>query len=99
MKRLPVIASLAVAIAIAFLESDLRAHPEGAVKFVITHRPSWITDPSLHQIARRYGVRYWISGHIHQLIHTEFDGVTYYAVPSAGGHLRLTAKYEDGWFF
>jgi hypothetical protein len=83
----------------AFLESDLKDHPDAAVKFVITHRPSWIADPSLYQIAKRHNVRYWIAGHVHQLIHMEFDGVTYYAVPSAGGHLRLTAKYEDGWFF
>ena len=84
---------------VAFLEADLRAHPEATVKFVITHRPSWITDVSLHQIAKGHNVRYWIAGHVHQLIHAEFDGVTYYAVPSAGGHLRLSAKYEDGWFF
>jgi len=84
---------------LAFLESDLKDHPDAAVKFVIMHRPSWITNPSLFQIAKRHNIRCWIAGHVHQLIHMEFDGVTWYAVPSAGGHLRLTAKYEDGWFF
>src|SRR5262249_14395273 len=90
----------------AFLESDLEAHREAAVKFVLMHRPSWIPDAplrnpngALHRIAKRYGVRYWIAGHVHQAIHVEFDGVTYYSVPSAGGHLRLSGKYEDGWFF
>jgi hypothetical protein len=33
------------------------------------------------------------------LIHADLDGVTYVALPSAGGHLRLSGKYEDGWFF
>jgi len=90
----------------AFLEGDLRSHSEARVKFVVMHRPSWIVDAPLrnrsaplHQLAKQYGVRYMIAGHVHQLIHTEFDGVTYYAVPSAGGHLRLSGKYEDGWFF
>jgi 3',5'-cyclic-AMP phosphodiesterase len=91
---------------LAFLEADLRAHEGALVKFVVMHRPSWIADAALrnpagplHQIAKRYGVRYWIAGHVHQLIHSDFDGVTYYAAPSAGGHLRLSGKYEDGWFF
>jgi Icc protein len=90
----------------AFLEDDLRAHEGAALKFVIAHRPSWIMDAALanpagqmHQIAKRYGVRYFIAGHIHQLIHATYDGVTYFSVPSAGGHLRLSGKYEDGWFF
>ena len=74
---------------LAFLESDLRAHAAAPVKFVITHRPSWIADPSLHRVAKQYNVRYWIAGHVHQLIHTEFDGVTYYALPSAGGGLPM----------
>jgi Icc protein len=84
---------------LTFLEADLRAHPDAAVKFVVMHRPSWLTGGALHQIAKRYNVRYWIAGHVHQLIHAEFDGITYYCAPSAGGHLRLSGKYEDGWFF
>jgi 3',5'-cyclic-AMP phosphodiesterase len=90
----------------AFLQSDLDAHRNAAVKFVVMHRPSWLADAALrntagglHQIAKRYGVRYWIAGHVHQLIHAEVEGITYYSVPSAGGHLRLSGKYEDGWFF
>jgi 3',5'-cyclic-AMP phosphodiesterase len=90
----------------AFLESDLEAHRQAAVKFVVMHRPSWIPDvplrntaSPLHRIAKRFDVRYWIAGHVHQLIHADLEGVTYYAAPSAGGHLRLSAKYEDGWFF
>jgi len=89
-----------------FLESDLAAHAGAAVKFVIMHRPSWILDAALHNaqaplhvVAKRYGVRWIIAGHVHQLIHAEVEGVTYLAVPSSGGHLRLSARYEDGWFF
>jgi len=82
-----------------FLEADLSAHKSAAAKFLVMHRPSWITGAALHPIVKRHGVRWVIAGHVHQLIHAEFDGVTYYAVPSAGGHLRLSGKYEDGWFF
>jgi len=91
---------------LAFLEADLESYRNAAVTFVFMHRPSWIPDAPLRntngtlpRIARRYDVRYWIAGHVHQLIHAEVDGVTYYSVPSAGGHLRLSGKYEDGWFF
>ena len=90
----------------AWLEADLRAHADAPVKFVVTHRPTWIVDAvlgnaqaPLHRLAKQYGVCCLIAGHVHQLIHAELDGVTYYALPSAGGHLRLSAKYEDGWFF
>jgi len=89
-----------------FLERDLAAHQGAAAKFVVMHRPSWILDAALgntqallQQLVRRHGVRWIVAGHVHQLIHAEVDGVTYFAAPSAGGHLRLSGKYEDGWFF
>ena len=53
----------------------------------------------LQQLAKRYGVRWIVAGHVHQLIYADVDGVTYFAAPSSGGHLRLSHKYEDGWFF
>lgn len=90
----------------AFLGADLRAHEKQPVKFVLSHRPSWIVeillkDPrsAIHQLAKKYGVQYVISGHIHQMIHSNFEGITYLSMPSAGGHLRGTKRYEDGWFF
>jgi hypothetical protein len=89
-----------------FLESDLAAHAAQPVKFIVSHRPSWIVDvafknsgSALHRLARKYGVRYVIAGHIHEMLHMELDGVSYMSLPSAGGHLRLSGRYEDGWFF
>jgi Icc protein len=89
-----------------YLESDLKAHAGAAVKMVFSHRPSWIvkvalmnTDFPLHALAKRYGVRYVVAGHLHQLVRVELDGVTYLSMPSSGGHLRLSKAYEDGWFF
>jgi hypothetical protein len=91
---------------LAWLESDLRQHAAAPVKFVVSHRPSWLLDAALgatnsplHQLAKRYGVCCVVAGHVHQLIHAELQGVTYLSLPSAGGHLRLSGKYEDGWFF
>jgi predicted MPP superfamily phosphohydrolase len=91
---------------LAFLEADLRAHEKQPVKFVFSHRPSWLIDVLLknphnavHQLAKKYGVQYVISGHVHQMIHSNFEGITYLSMPSAGGHLRASMKYEDGWFF
>jgi predicted MPP superfamily phosphohydrolase len=91
---------------LAFLESDLRAHEKQPIKFIVSHRPSWIVEillrnphNAVHQLAKKYGVQYVISGHVHQMIHSDFEGVTYLSMPSAGGHLRASMKYEDGWFF
>jgi Icc protein len=91
---------------LAFLEQDLKAHRAQPVKFIFSHRPSWLIDAALqnpnfalHQLARQYGVRYVIAGHVHQLLRLDFQGVTYISMPSSGGHLRASRKYEDGWFF
>jgi 3',5'-cyclic AMP phosphodiesterase CpdA len=89
-----------------FLQSDLAQHERAPVKFVVSHRPSWILkvvlnnpDFELHRIAKKYGVRYVIAGHVHEMLHADLDGITYISLPSAGGHLRGEGKYEDGWFF
>lgn len=91
---------------LAFLEEDLKAHAAAPVKFILSHRPSWLipvalhnTDFPLHKLARQYGVQYVVAGHVHQMLHFELEGVTYISMPSSGGHLRLSKKYEDGWFF
>jgi len=90
----------------AFLEADLKAHSSARWKFVVFHRPSWIVPAlfenprfRLHQLARQYGVGFFLAGHVHQMVHVTFDGVTYMAAPSAGGHLRASRRYEDGWFY
>jgi len=90
----------------AFLESDLEQHRAQPIKFIVSHRPSWLIPAAthnpnfdLHRLARKYGVQFVIAGHVHQLLHVSLDGVTYFCAPSAGGHLRASEKYEDGWFF
>jgi DNA repair exonuclease SbcCD nuclease subunit len=89
-----------------FLESDLKAHAGSKLKFVVSHRPSWIVNAALHntaftlhRLAKQYGVRHVITGHVHKLIRIELDGVEYLSMPSAGGHLRASGEYKDGWFF
>ena len=91
---------------LAFLTRDLELHAKQPVKFVFSHRPSWILQAvlgnpqfPLHRLAKQYGVQYVIAGHIHQMLHFDLDGVTYLSMASSGGHLRASKKYEDGWFF
>ena len=91
---------------LAFLEEDLKAHAAQPLKFIVSHRPSWIfgaaagnPDFPLHQLARKYGVQYVIAGHLHELLHYQLEGIEYVSLPSAGGHLRGSGKYQDGWFF
>jgi Icc protein len=90
----------------AFLESDLKQHQSQPVKFVVSHRPSWIVQVAmqhpnfdLQQLALKYGVQYIVAGHVHQIVQLPLGEVTYFCAPSAGGHLRASEKYEDGWFF
>ncbi len=91
---------------LAFLKNDLQAHAQQKIKFVFFHRPSWIfkvliRDPDfpLHKLARQYGVKYVICGHLHEMLHFELDGVTYLSMASSGGHLREPKTYQRGWFF
>jgi predicted phosphodiesterase len=91
---------------LAFLEQDLKAHRAQPVKFIFSHRPSWLIGAALqnpnfalHQLARQYGVQYVIAGHLHQMLRLDLQGLTYISMPSSGGHLRVSRKYEDGWFF
>ncbi len=80
----------------AFLEADLKAHQSRPVKFVVSHRPSWIlsvvlksTAATFQQMMEKYGVHYVVAGHVHEMMHGTVDGVEYVsALPSAGGHLR-----------
>jgi len=89
-----------------FLEKDLEAHRDQPVKFIFSHRPSWLvraalqdTSFPLHQLARKYGVQFVIAGHVHQMLHLQLQGVAYVSIPSSGGHLRASGQYADGWFF
>ena len=91
---------------LAYLREDLQKHAGQPLKFVVSHRPSWILQVvlgnphfALHEMAKQYGVRYVIAGHIHQMLHFDLDGVTYLSMPSAGGHLRDGKEYDKGWFF
>jgi 3',5'-cyclic AMP phosphodiesterase CpdA len=91
---------------IVFLNQDLKAHESQPVKFIVSHRPSWVINVMLHsptfplhQLAKTYGVRGIIAGHVHEMLHMNMEGIDYISAPSAGGHLRASAKYEDGWFF
>jgi predicted phosphodiesterase len=89
-----------------FLKKDLELHKSASPKFIFSHRPSWIlqvvlANPNfpLHQIAKQYGVKYIIAGHLHQMLHFQLDGITYLSIGSAGGHLREEKNYRNGWFF
>jgi hypothetical protein len=91
---------------LAFLEKDLAAHAGQPVKVIVSHRPSWLMDVllrnpdfPLHRLAKKYGVRYVVAGHVHKMLRLELEGVTYLSMPSSGGHLRASGRYEDGWFF
>ena len=89
-----------------WLEKDLSEHAGAAVKAVFFHQPGWVmpvmlgqTDFRLHRLAKRHGVAAVVSGHTHQYLRRESEGVTYFTVPSAGGHLRNGPDFANGWFY
>jgi len=88
-----------------FLERDLAAHKDRDPKFVLFHKPFWLipvkfqsTQFPFHQLAKKYGVRYVISGHGHQFLRLLDDGIVYIEAGSAGGKLKGEG-FERGWFF
>jgi predicted phosphodiesterase len=88
-----------------FLARDLEAHKDRDPKFVLFHKPFWLIPVEFqssqfpfHQLARKYGVRYVISGHGHQFVHLVEDGIVYLEAGSSGGKLKGEG-FEQGWFF
>jgi predicted phosphodiesterase len=95
---------------IAYCETQLALHKDRSPKFVFFHRPYWIVHARLgnrnldiHRLAKKYGVNWVISGHGHQLVHLEMDGVRYLEIGSSGGSisrgLQLGQGFKDGWFY
>jgi predicted phosphodiesterase len=93
-----------------FLERDLAAHRASAPKFVFFHKPFWLVflklgsgEFPLHRLAQKYGVDAIVSGHGHQLVALERDGVRYLEVGSSGAHMARGASGEEGfaegWFY
>ena len=88
-----------------FLEEDLKANRDRNPKFVFFHKPYWIAflmlgsgDFPLHQLARKHGVQYVISGHGHQFLRMTRDGITYLEVGSSGAKLKGEG-FTKGWFY
>ena len=88
-----------------FLEEDLKANRERSPKFIFFHKPYWIAflmlgsgEFPLHQLAKKYGVGYIISGHGHQFMRMTRDGITYMAVGSSGAKLKGEG-FAQGWFY
>ncbi len=95
---------------LAYCERALAAHKDLRPKFVFCHKPSWLIQARvgnrafpLHALAVKYGVDSVISGHGHQLVHLQLDGVRYLEIGSSGGTiergLKLGQGFKDGWFY
>lgn len=95
---------------LAYCEATLERHKALRPRFVLCHRPSWLINVrlgnrnfALHSLMKKYAVDYVISGHGHQLVNLELDGVRYLEIGSSGGSiargLRLGQGFKDGWFY
>jgi 3',5'-cyclic-AMP phosphodiesterase len=88
-----------------FLASDLAENQARAPKFVFFHKPFWLIPVKFqssqfpfHQLIKKYGVRYVVSGHGHQYVRGVQDGIVYLEAPSSGGKLKGQG-FAQGWFF
>lgn len=80
---------------LAFLEKDLAANKTKSPKFVFFHKPYWIaylklktSDFALHRILTKYRVDTVVSGHGHQLVRMDRDGVMYLEAGSSGASTK-----------
>jgi Icc protein len=88
-----------------FLEADLAGSKNRDPKFVFFHEPFWLipmtfrsSEFPFHQLIKKYGVRYVISGHGHQFLRLAQDGVVYVEAGSSSGKLKGQG-FDAGWFF
>ncbi len=88
-----------------FLARDLEQNRDRDPKFIFFHKPFWLVSVkfqnsqfSFHQLIRKYGVRYVVSGHGHQYVHAVLDDVVYLEAPSSGGRLKGQG-FAQGWFY
>jgi len=88
-----------------FLERDLAQNRDRDPKFVFFHKPFWLIPVKFqssqfpfHQLIKKFGVRYVVSGHGHQFVRAVEDGVTYLEAPSSGGKLKGQG-FAQGWFY
>jgi len=86
-----------------FLEDDLKKNRAREPKFVFFHQPFWIFPVKLkshsfdlHRLAREYGVDYVISGHGHQFVRLELDGIVYVEIGSSGANIGEAWKTDEG---
>ena len=88
-----------------FLERDLVENRARDPKFVFFHKPFWLIPVKFqsshfpfHQLVKKYGVHYVVSGHGHQYVRATEDGIVYLEAPSSGGKLKGQG-FDQGWFF
>jgi predicted phosphodiesterase len=88
-----------------FLASELEQNRSRDPKFILFHKPFWLipvmfksSQFPFHQLVKKYGVRYVISGHGHQYVRAMQDGIVYLEAGSSGGKLKGQG-FERGWFF
>ena len=88
-----------------FLQRDLEQNKARDPKFVLFHRPFWLIPVKFqssqfpfHQLIKKYGVRYVVSGHGHEFVRAVDDGIVYIEAGSSGGKLK-GQNFAQGWFF
>lgn len=88
-----------------FLQTDLQRNRDKNPKFVSFHQPFWLLplkfqsgEFPFHRLAKKYGVAAVFSGHGHQFVRLERDGIVYLEAGSSGAKLKGQG-FAQGWFF
>jgi predicted phosphodiesterase len=85
-----------------YLETELKRHPRHRSKFVLLHKPDWLlparfgsSEFPLHRIAKRHGVGFVLSGHLHQWVRDTVEGIEYIGVGSSGAGMERGEHRPD----
>jgi hypothetical protein len=89
---------------IDWLKSDLSAHKNDRLTFVIYHKPYWYNTLSegkediLHQILVEDGVDAVFNGHFHNYGNATYDGISYNIIGSSGGGMNYEELVRGSFF-
>lgn len=90
-----------------WLVNDLDTHLSAPLTCVFLHKPFWLDAEqsgafdAMHDLFVKKGVDWVFSGHYHNCVHTEKDGIDYMMIGSSGGHIGDNPErgefYHFGW--
>jgi len=87
-----------------WLKADLKTNKDKQL-FVFMHKPFWYNNladnkvDTIHQLFREYQVKAVFTGHWHEYVYQQWDGIDYYIIGSSGAWISDKTNEEFGNFY